>query len=122
VGNRSGDGAAYGNLSNAYESLGDYSKAIEYHQEHLAIAKEVGDRAGEGTAFGNIGNTYQSLGYYSKAIDHHGQHLAIAKEVGDRAGEGTAHGNLGTCHMHLKEAQHALALSLKVAHLQSTPR
>jgi len=45
-----------------------------------------------------------------------------------RAGEGRAYGNLGTCHMHLNEnvkavayfeAQHALAISLKLAHVQS---
>jgi hypothetical protein len=55
-------------------------------------------------------------------------HLTIAKEVGDRAGEGAAYRNLGTCHMHLNEyvkavayfeAQYALAISLKLAHVQS---
>ena len=38
---------AYGNLGSAYQWLEDFSKAIEYHMQHLAIAKEVGDRAGE---------------------------------------------------------------------------
>ena len=56
-----GKGRAYGNLGNAHRSLGDYSKAIEYHKEHLAIAKEVGDRAKEGGAYGNLGNPYPSL-------------------------------------------------------------
>ena len=28
-------------LGNAYQSLGDFNKAIEYHGQHLAIAKEV---------------------------------------------------------------------------------
>ena len=37
-------------LGRAYDSLRDFSKAIEYHTQHLAIAKEVGDRAGEGRA------------------------------------------------------------------------
>ena len=36
--------------------LFDYSKAIEYHTQDLAIAKEVGDRAGEGRAYGNLGS------------------------------------------------------------------
>jgi hypothetical protein len=45
-----------------------------------------------------------------------------------RAGEGRAYGNLGTCHMHLNEyvkavayfeAHHALAISLKLAYVQS---
>ncbi len=50
VGDRAGEGAAYGNLGIAYQSLGDYVKAIEYHAQKLTIAKEVGDRAGEGEA------------------------------------------------------------------------
>ena len=32
-------------LGIAYRNLGDFNKAIEYHGQHLAIAKEVGDRA-----------------------------------------------------------------------------
>jgi tetratricopeptide (TPR) repeat protein len=50
VGDRAGEGGAYGNLGNAYRSQGDFAKAIEYHTQDLAIAKEVGDRAGEGGA------------------------------------------------------------------------
>ncbi len=61
---------------------GDYAKAIEYHTQHLAIAKEVGDRAGEGAAYANLGIAYQSHGDYAKAIEYHTQDLAIAKEVG----------------------------------------
>jgi len=92
VGDRAGEGRAYGSLGNAYESQGDSSKAIEYHA-HLAIAKEVGDRAGEGAAC-----AYQSLGDFSKAIEYHAQDLAIAKEVGNRAGGGRAYGNLGNAY------------------------
>jgi hypothetical protein len=75
-----------------------------------------------------LGNAYDSLGDCSKAIEYHGQRLAIAKEVGDRAGEGMAYANLGTGHMYLNEndkavayfeAQHAMAISLKLARMQS---
>ena len=48
-------------LGIAYRNLGDFNKAIEYHAQHLAIAKEVRDRAGEGRAYGNLGNAHQSL-------------------------------------------------------------
>ena len=34
-------GGAYGGLGNAYRSLGDFSRAIEYRLQWLAIAKEV---------------------------------------------------------------------------------
>ena len=133
VGDRAGEGGAYGNLGISYKSQGDYCKAIKYHGQNLAIAKEVGDRAEEGKAYGRIGYTYDSQGDYAKAIEYHGQNLAIAKEVGDRAGEGRACANLGTCRMYLNEydlneyvnsvayfeAQHTLAISLKLAHVQS---
>ena len=33
IGDRAGEGEAYGNLGNAYQPLGDYRKAIEYHEE-----------------------------------------------------------------------------------------
>ena len=46
-----GQGLAYGNLGNAYRSLGDYAKAIEYYTQDLAIAKDVGDRVGEGMVY-----------------------------------------------------------------------
>jgi tetratricopeptide (TPR) repeat protein len=52
-------------LGIAYRFLGDYFKAIEYHKEHLTIAKEVGDRAREGAAYGNLGIGYFSRGAYS---------------------------------------------------------
>ena len=76
----------YCTLGNAYFSLGGYAKAIEYHTQCLAIAKQVGDRAGEGGTYGNLGNPYRSQGGYAKAIEYYTQCLAIAEEVGDRAG------------------------------------
>jgi hypothetical protein len=47
---RAGEGGAYESLGIAYRSLGDFSKAIEYHAQQLAIAKEVGELAGVGRA------------------------------------------------------------------------
>ena len=95
MGDRLGEGCAYGNLGNAFESLGDFKRAIEYHQNRLSIAKQVGDRAGEGRAYGNLGIAYRSLGVFQQAIEYHHKHLTIAEEVGDRAEEGAAYGNLG---------------------------
>ena len=57
-------------------------EAIDYHNLHLKIAKEVGDKHGEGNAYGNLGIAYHSLGDFEKAIEYHNLHLKIAKEVG----------------------------------------
>ena len=64
TGDRGGGGGAYGNLDNAHRSLGDYRKAIEYHEKHFKIEVEIGARSGEGVAYGNLGNAFQSLGEY----------------------------------------------------------
>ena len=69
-------------LGIAYYSLGDFGKAIEYHERHLKISKEVGDREGEGIAYCNLGNAYHSLGDLQKSIEYHERHLKISKGSG----------------------------------------
>ena len=108
IGDRAGEGAAYGSLGIAYNLLGDYQKAIEYHEKDLKIAKEIGDRAGEGGAYGNLGIAYRSLGDYQKAIEYHEKHLKIAKEIGNRSGEGAAYGSLGIAYRSLGDYQKAI--------------
>ena len=43
-------GKAYRNLGNVCDSLGDYKKAIEFHQQSLSIAKEIGEKGKQGAA------------------------------------------------------------------------
>ena len=95
-------------LGIAYYSLGDFQKAIEYHERHLKISKEVGDRAGEGKAYCNLGNAYCGLVDLQKAIKYNERHLKISKEVGDRAGEGIAYGNLGNAFRNIGDLQKAI--------------
>ena len=118
MGHRVGEGGAYCNLGVAYRSLGEFQKAIEYHERHLKISKEVGDRAGEGKAYGNLGNAYDSLGDFQKAIEYHERHLKISKEVGNTAGEGKAYGGLGIAYHSLGDFQKAIEyceLDLKIS-------
>ena len=118
IGDRAGEGRAYGNLGTALQSLGEYEKAIKYYKKDLKITKEIGDRAGEGTAYGNLGTAYQSLGDNLKAIEYHEKHLKIAIEIGDRAGEGRGYGNLGIVYWSLGDYQKATEyheMHLKIA-------
>ncbi|XP_044168964.1 tetratricopeptide repeat protein 28-like, partial [Acropora millepora] len=108
IGDRAGEGRAYGNLGTAYHSLGDFGKAIKYHEKHFEIAIEIGNRAGEGIAFGNLGNTYDSLGDFRKAIKCYEEDLKIAIEIGARAGEGAAYGNLGIGYSSLGDFRKAI--------------
>ena len=66
-------------LGIAYYSLGDFQKAIEYHERYLKISKQVGDRAGEGTAYCNLGVAYHSLKDFQNAIEYLERFLKISR-------------------------------------------
>ena len=108
MGDRGGEGRAYGNLGNAYQSLCYYQKAIEYYEKSFIILKEIGDRDGEGSTYGNLGIAYRSLGDYQKAIKYHKQHLKIAIEIGDRDGQGRGYGNVGNAYLSLGDYGNAI--------------
>ena len=46
IGDQSGIAAGSGNLGNAYDSLGQYEKAIQYHKKDLEISTAIGDQSG----------------------------------------------------------------------------
>jgi tetratricopeptide (TPR) repeat protein len=108
LGRRGAEGAALGNLGLAYADLGEYPRAIDYHEQALVISREIGDRRGEGNALGNLGLAYRNLGEYPRAIDYHEQALVISREIGDRRGEGNALGNLGIAYYSLGDYPHAI--------------
>ncbi|WP_414515647.1 tetratricopeptide repeat protein [Nostoc sp. PCC 9305] len=100
--------AALTHLGNVYNSLGEYQQAIECHQQHLNIAREIGDCNAEGASLGNLGNAYLSLGQYQKAIDFYQQCLKIARAIGDHNNEARALGNLGNAYNSLGQYQQAI--------------
>ena len=108
TGDRSAEGRACCMLGNAYQSLGEFKQAIEYHKQYLSIAKEMGHKAAVGAACCNLGNAHRHLGDFEKAIEYHEQDLCISKELGDRAGEATAYGNLGNVYNSLGDYKQAI--------------
>ncbi|MGK7883632.1 MAG: tetratricopeptide repeat protein [Crocosphaera sp.] len=101
-------GASLTDLGVAYDSLGEYQTAIDYHQQSLTISREIGYRQGEGSSLGNLGVAYDSLGEYQTAIDYHQQYLTISREIGDRQGEAKSLGGLGNAYNSLGEYQTAI--------------
>ncbi|MBD2210222.1 tetratricopeptide repeat protein [Nostoc linckia FACHB-104] len=100
--------ASLGSLGIAYDSLGQYQRAIEFYQQSLDISREIGDRNGEANSLIGLGNTYNSLGQYQRAIEFLQQSLDIKREIGDRNGEGKSLGNLGNAYNSLGEYQRAI--------------
>jgi tetratricopeptide (TPR) repeat protein len=109
-GDRSGEGRHLGNLAMRYAGLRQTQRAIELHEQALAIAREIGDRSGEGRHLGNLAMCYAGLGQTQRAIELHEQALAIAREIGSRSGEGILLGNLAMCYAGLGQTQRAIEL------------
>ncbi|MEL7349934.1 MAG: tetratricopeptide repeat protein [Cyanobacteria bacterium J06560_5] len=95
-------------LGNAYDSLGQYERAIDLQQQSLITKREIGDRNGEADSLCNLGNAYKSLGQYERAIDFHQQSLIIKREIGDRKGEAASLGNLGNAYYSLSDYERAI--------------
>ncbi|MGV2390910.1 MAG UNVERIFIED_CONTAM: tetratricopeptide repeat protein [Microcystis novacekii LVE1205-3] len=56
---------------------------MDYHQQSLAITRELDDRSGEASSLGNLGVDYHLLGQYQKAINYHQQSLEIVRVISD---------------------------------------
>ena len=113
VGDRAGEGCAYGHLGLVYQNLKEFQRAIEYHNQHLMIAKEVGNRACERIAYRNLGLVYHSLDEFQRAIEYTNKSLIIAEEDGDRAGQGEDYGTLGNIYLFLGQYQRAIEYNNK---------
>ena len=96
-------------LGNCYNSLGQYEKAITYHQQHHNISEEMGNRQGEASSLGNLGNCYAYLGQYEKAIAYQQQSLEIEEEIDNRQGVANSLSNLGSCYYYLGQYEKAIA-------------
>ncbi|WP_375328462.1 tetratricopeptide repeat protein [Microcystis sp. BLCC-F210] len=96
-------------LALCYDSLGQYEKAIAYHQQSLEISEAMGDQQEVAISLGNLGNCYNCLGQYEKAIAYHQQSLEISKEIGYRQGVAISLANLGNCYNCLGQYEKAIA-------------
>ena len=96
-----GEATSLGNLGNAYFSLRNYGKAIDFHQQSLAIDRKIGYRQGEANSLGSLGNAYHFLEKYRQAIAFHQQSLAIAREIDYQQGEAASLNNLGSAYRNL---------------------
>jgi tetratricopeptide (TPR) repeat protein len=97
------------NLGNVYGSLGQYEKAIKYHQQALASVRKIQNREKEtASLLANLGTAYYSLEQYQKAIDYNQQSLSLAKKIIDRESEAVSLGNLGNIYYYLGQYQKAI--------------
>ena len=75
--------------------MGEYENAREYHEESLAIFRDIGNRKGEAQSLSNLGPVAQAVGEYENAREYHEESLAIFRDIGDRQGEANSLVDLG---------------------------
>lgn len=68
-------------LSGAYINLHDNTKATNYAEQGLALARQIEDREAEAEALGQFQKNYTSLKDYNKAVEYGEQSLAIARQI-----------------------------------------
>jgi class 3 adenylate cyclase/predicted ATPase len=84
------------------------SRAVEYMEQAVAIAREVGDRLLESRGLGNLANAAAYvLRDYISAREYYKQAQRLAVEMGDRFGEGVEKGNIGWVNMLLGDYETA---------------
>jgi tetratricopeptide (TPR) repeat protein len=119
LGNRQAEGGLLLILGLAYDDLGEYRRAIECHEQALAIdqelsaasrsdAERMAARQGEGADLCNLGLVYDHLGEHRRAIEYHEQALTIHRENCDQQNEGETLGNLGNDYAALGEYRRAI--------------
>jgi diguanylate cyclase (GGDEF)-like protein len=96
-------------LANAFARLGEYARALEYHQRCLKQFDEAHFPRERAFILNNIANVHQALGDPLSAIALHEQSLALKRRLQDRWGEGTSLEALGACHVALGDLDRAQA-------------
>jgi CHAT domain-containing protein/lipopolysaccharide biosynthesis regulator YciM len=95
-----------------------FSAALQYWEQALALYREIGNRQGEAASLDNLGNTYLALGQYERAIAFHEQSLPITREIGDRQGEARSLNNLGNAYS--SQGQYERAITFHEQSLEIT--
>lgn len=108
---------ANNNIGSVYRSLGDFEKAIKFHQQALNIAIDTGDKSTQGGTYNLLGKVHFSTGDYKSAIELFQQALCIAQEIGEKYSEGLIHGDLGfayRCLGDIRKAEDCFKSSVKL--------
>jgi len=108
IGDRYGEGSVLGTLGDCYDSLGDYPRAIEHHEQSLAIAREIGHRYVESCVLVYLGNTYIQLGRLAPARAQYQAAIRIADETGNKQNQHEAYYGLAFANLLTEELPAAL--------------
>ncbi|XP_019613998.1 PREDICTED: tetratricopeptide repeat protein 28-like [Branchiostoma belcheri] len=93
--------SAYERLGLAHYEMGEYEKALAWHQKHLGMSQDTGDNRQQIRAHANLGCTYRLLGKLDLATSHHGTALRIAEQTGNQHEQMSIYLKAGDMHREL---------------------
>jgi len=96
------------NIGEAYYSLSQRRKALDYFSRAVTAWKEVADRNGEALGHLNLGYTYTDLGDLQNALGHYEQSLTQSRAIDDQRCEAASLTAMGGLQTFLGEKQLAL--------------
>lgn len=109
---------AINNAGNAYQTKGDFDKALEYYNIAFAVAKKINlDNKLPGT-IANIGLVYLNQGNYPAALEKFYAALHAAELVNDKVIIRNSFNNIGTIHFYqgkMDDAEAAYQQTLNIA-------
>ncbi len=84
IGFKKGEAISMNRMANAFNTTGNYPKALELHLASLKIAEEVGDQITMANAMSNIADDYTYQGNHHLAVSYLLKAIDIAKKLGNR--------------------------------------
>jgi tetratricopeptide (TPR) repeat protein len=82
-------------LSDNYEIIGEYEKALKYGNEGLVLAQKIKYKKGEAKCYHILGITNKRQGDYEKALENHFASLKLKWEIGDKKGIAASYNSIG---------------------------
>ncbi len=110
-------GVTLNGLGLALEGKGDYSKALEYYHQALALHREAGDKRRIAAALTNIGNIHTKTKDYSTALKYLWQSISAYRDAGYPWG--AANSAMGAGRVYIDMGDHEKAVPYLEAALET---
>ncbi len=104
-------------LAKAYQSIGNFELAFEYHFKALQIREELEDRNAIAFSLYQIGGVHFYQLNYHKAIEYYEKCLEVAEELDHKVLKLTSFGALGGAYSRMNQRELSLEYNLKAYNL-----
>lgn len=112
-GNTEQEGMCYSNMSNIYDTKGDFNSAIKLLFKAIDLFDKCNKPERKARALNGIANLMREKGDYKKALEYAFKGLAIREKIEDYLAIGVSYTTLGNIFGQMNDQKNALAYMLK---------